>query len=456
MGLCASQEEEHIEHDISWSSSAVRLKGKVFEGKKRVGYLMKEELAELKESLHQKRAVCLTSQETKTLTELFHKNMDRMTKTLDKMAFLRLFMRTGDEGMFDAAHNDDAKHDKSGKYKYKHKKNAHGKVEQVFELFMNCDVDGNGKVDLEEFLAGVSFWKQNADLSPEGRLMLYFNLFDSKNTGRLERADFHKLLCHMLTLNPHGEYEKDMVEKFSKSLFDSIEKRDEDKGIKLKEFQKWCETNPEAGIEPDAVEDIFNQYDTDGNKRITLIEFQFLVKQRHMQTNTFEKGPVKARLDKITTKVWKAVDIDNSGTIEFGEFQEWLMQDASCGTVQNLCDVMKDVGKDLKQLNNNAKEAIDSIINAAGKGPTEEDIKKQVKEEARQQKKNDAKQAKKDAKKLKKEEEKEKKAMKKKEKEDAEKKKEDEEAHKKKPSYKVAAAANPFGRKHSELNSPRK
>ena len=109
-----------------------------------------------------------------------------------------------------------------------------------------------------------------------------------------------------------------------------------------------------------------------------------------------------------------------------------------------------------KQLNNNAKEAIDSIINAAGKGPTEEDIKKQVKEEARQQKKNDAKQAKKDAKKLKKEEEKEKKAMKKKEKEDAEKKKADEEAHKKKPSYKVAAAANPFGRKHSELNSPRK
>jgi len=322
MGLCGSHsEEEHAEHDVSWSSSAIRLKGKVFEGKKRVGYLMKEELAELKESLHQKKAVCLTSQETKTLSELFRKNMDRMTKTLDKMAFLRLFMRS-DEGMFEAAHDDEAMN-KSGKYKYKHKKDAHSKVEQVFELFANCDVDGNGKVDLEEFLAGVSFWKQNAEISPEGRLILYFNMFDSNNTGKLTKADFHKLLCHMLTLNPHGEYEKDMVEKFAKSLFDSIEKRDPQRGIRLKEFQKWCKTNPAAGIEPDAVNEIFNQYDTDGNKRMTLDEFKYLVKQRHMQTRSFEKGPVKARLDKITLKVWKAVDIDNSGSIEFGEFQEW-------------------------------------------------------------------------------------------------------------------------------------
>ena len=99
MGLCSSKsEEEHIEHDVSYSVSAVRLKGKVVEGKKRVGYLMKEELAELKESLHQKRALCLTSHETQTLTTMFNKSADRVTKTLDKMSFLRVFMRAEEGG----------------------------------------------------------------------------------------------------------------------------------------------------------------------------------------------------------------------------------------------------------------------------------------------------------------------------------------------------------------------
>ena len=58
----------------------------------------------------------------------------------------------------------------------KHKREAHDKVEQVFDLFANCDADGNGKVDLAEFLAGVSFWKQQSGFEPQSKLLLYFQL----------------------------------------------------------------------------------------------------------------------------------------------------------------------------------------------------------------------------------------------------------------------------------------
>ena len=142
MGLCSSSasvdkdDEYHKEHDISWSSSAIRDKKRVVENKIRIGSLMKEELAEHKELLHQKRAVCLTSDEVRTLTTLFQRSMDPFSKTLDKMAFLRLFMRS-DDGMFAGAHDDESKHGKSGKYKKNAKKDAHKNVEQVFELFKN-------------------------------------------------------------------------------------------------------------------------------------------------------------------------------------------------------------------------------------------------------------------------------------------------------------------------------
>ena len=68
MGLCASSsgaadDDYHKEHDISWSSTAIRDKKRVVENKIRIGNLLKEELAEHKELLHQKRAVCLTSDE---------------------------------------------------------------------------------------------------------------------------------------------------------------------------------------------------------------------------------------------------------------------------------------------------------------------------------------------------------------------------------------------------------
>jgi Ca2+-binding EF-hand superfamily protein len=410
MGLCASSasggadDEYHKEHDISWSSSAIRDKKRVVESKIRIGSLMKEELAEHKELLHQKRAVCLTSDEVRTLTTLFQRSMDPFSKTLDKMAFLRLFMRS-DDGMFGGAHDEESKHSKSGKYKKSAKKDAHKNVEQVFELFKNCDVDGNEKVDLEEFLAGVSFWKQTHQLSPKGKLLLYFRMFDTAGTGKLNRAAFACLLTHMLTINPHGEYEKDMVTKFSKSLFDSVDAKDPTRGINMKEFVAWCMAHPEIGIDgEEGAEAVFRRFDINHDNKITRDEFINLVKQRHLVTSQFDKGPIKARLDKITRKVYKSVDKDNSGSIDFDEFSEWLMEDASLGTVQSLCDVMSDVGKDLKRLQSKARGAMDMIVGVAERG-VEGDGRSEA-EQAERKAKEDEKKRAKDEKKQKKREEK--------------------------------------------------
>eukprot|EP00946_MAST-07B_sp_MAST-7B-sp1_P003499 g3499.t1 len=407
MGLCASSsgaddDDYHKEHDISWSSTAIRDKKRVVENKIRIGNLLKEELAEHKELLHQKRAVCLTSDEVKTLTTLFRRSMDPFSKTLDRMAFLRLFMRSG-EGMFSGAHDEESKHQKSGKYKAKVKKTAHKNVEQVFELFKNCDVDGNEKIDLEEFLAGVSFWKQTHNLSPKGKLLLYFRMFDTAGTGKLDRPSFARLLTHMLTINPHGEYEKDMVTKFSKSLFDSVNAKDPSKGIRKKEFVEWCTKHPEIGIEPDSAEAVFVRFDINNDKKITPDEFVNLVKQRHLVTTQFDKGPIKSRLDKITKKVYRAVDTDNSGSIDFDEFSEWLMADASLGTVQNLVDVMSDVGKDLKRLQSKARGAMDMIVGVAERG-VEGDGRSEAEEAARKAKEDEQKRAREEKRRKKREE----------------------------------------------------
>ena len=42
--------------------------------------------------------------------------------------------------------------------------------------------------------------------------------------------------------------------------------------------------------------------------------------------DAFDKVSIKSRLDKITKKVYRSVDTDNSGSIDFDEFSEWLMQ----------------------------------------------------------------------------------------------------------------------------------
>ena len=259
----------------------------------------------------------------------------------------------------------------------------------------------------------------------------------------------------MLTLNPHGEYEKGMVEKIAQTLFDSIDKKDANKGIKQKEFENWCQLHPDCGIPSESVEDIFMQYDTDGDKRISREEFLYLVKQRNMQSQNFEKGPIKARLDQITNKIYRAVDVDDSGSIEFQEFNEWLMADASLGTVQNLCDVMKDMTNDLKHFNKNASCALETIVTVAGRGTSEEDERKKKEEEKKLQKDLEKK-AKKKIKKDKKQAEKDQKVYNDlKDKKDIEQKIKDKAAIKLKPSYKVAAAANPYAREHSEAGSPR-
>jgi hypothetical protein len=173
----------------------------------------------------------------------------------------------------------------------------------------------------------------------------------------------------------------------------------------MKEFVAWCMAHPEIGIDgEEGAEAVFRRFDINHDNKITRDEFINLVKQRHLVTSQFDKGPIKARLDKITRKVYKSVDKDNSGSIDFDEFSEWLMEDASLGTVQSLCDVMSDVGKDLKRLQSKARGAMDMIVGVAERG-VEGDGRSEA-EQAERKAKEDEKKRAKDEKKQKKREEK--------------------------------------------------
>jgi Ca2+-binding EF-hand superfamily protein len=55
-------------------------------------------------------------------------------------------------------------------------------------LFDHFDRDEDGKLNLREFLIGVSFWKQLSS-SADDKIVFFFNLFDKDRDGKLTKVE---------------------------------------------------------------------------------------------------------------------------------------------------------------------------------------------------------------------------------------------------------------------------
>jgi Ca2+-binding EF-hand superfamily protein len=71
-------------------------------------------------------------------------------------------------------------------------------------LFDNFDRDNDNKLNLREFLIGISFWKQLSS-SADDKIVFFFNLFDKDRDGKLTKEEFSSMMYHILSSEMYGQ-----------------------------------------------------------------------------------------------------------------------------------------------------------------------------------------------------------------------------------------------------------
>ena len=203
MGLCSSNKRRvALEYETDASSSlGILQKQQMIDG-----FLEPKKLDEHEEEARDRKVsllktkipISLTGGETIKLVKLF--NHYSLGSSLDKMAFLRIFMREG-TGLFGS---DTSK-----------AKRTNDNVERIFELFSQADTNGDARLSLQEFLSAVSLWKRSRSFAPRDRLKLYFDLFDSEGNGKLSKESFSLAMRNMLTIHNRGEMEEKYQDEYN-------------------------------------------------------------------------------------------------------------------------------------------------------------------------------------------------------------------------------------------------
>jgi len=159
---------------------------------------------------------------------------------------------------------------------------------QVMSIFSHFDTDCSGAIDRDEFRALAA----TMDLHMNDKdIDSVFTIIDLDKNGTLEFEEFYDWLIN--------------------------EKR---KGNMLKSGVKKLATS--AGFtpqdSPDKILEIFNRIDTDKSGAIDPDEFRALVRDMHLKLDDVE-----------VMALFKSIDLDNNGTLEFNEFLTWWQESVS-------------------------------------------------------------------------------------------------------------------------------
>jgi len=159
---------------------------------------------------------------------------------------------------------------------------------QVMSIFTHFDTDCSGAIDRDEFRALAA----TMDLHMNDKdIDSVFTIIDLDKNGTLEFEEFYDWLIN--------------------------EKR---KGNMLKSGVKKLATS--AGFtpqdSPDKILEIFNRIDTDKSGAIDPDEFRALVRDMHLKLDDVE-----------VMALFKSIDLDNNGTLEFNEFLTWWQESVS-------------------------------------------------------------------------------------------------------------------------------
>eukprot|EP00186_Timspurckia_oligopyrenoides_P003483 CAMPEP_0182444300 /NCGR_PEP_ID=MMETSP1172-20130603/2793_1 /TAXON_ID=708627 /ORGANISM="Timspurckia oligopyrenoides, Strain CCMP3278" /LENGTH=583 /DNA_ID=CAMNT_0024639829 /DNA_START=177 /DNA_END=1928 /DNA_ORIENTATION=- len=141
---------------------------------------------------------------------------------------------------------------------------------------------------------------------------------DDENAGGLTESEFHALLSDLT----HGNEDKIKQMKSVFTLFDV----DSDGRVSLREFLCGMSVLYQ-GSSRDRLQYLFLMFDDDGSGDIDAAEFKMIIQLIVAYTN--EMDPENAEvvdedeIDEMVNLAMKKLDVDESGKIEFNEFESW-------------------------------------------------------------------------------------------------------------------------------------
>lgn len=182
-------------------------------------------------------------------------------------------------------------------------------VRQVWTLFQRFDKDGNGVMDLDEFIAMAATLK-GATANEIDETLAGFLLLDKDRNGYISKEEFHEF-C--LSTNPAIAQDNDKFQATFQA-FDT----NKDGRIDYAEFKRMTTATRAAkgeGEESDPDRRAFIMIDRDGDGVITPEEFHKFC---------LSYNPVVATNEAKFATTFKIIDGDGNGGIDYAEFKRFL------------------------------------------------------------------------------------------------------------------------------------
>jgi calcium-binding protein CML len=233
-----------------------------------------------------------------------------------------------------------------------------GKVDDMKDLFKQMDKDNNGLIDWQEFVAYFGsaakgggkivadlrrnlfnkFTDQALDLRD---LRKVFDKFDKDGDGQIEPDEFYRAAKNL----GWSGTEEELDESFMRADADG------NGTIEWPEFRDWYKSkNPDAvvkmmqemeGSDENAIamlKELFDKHDSDSNGELSMKEFFKMAKSIKLATK-------KAELERM----FRDMDVDKGGTIDFGEFKDWYENNTDGEILKRVKGAMGNDKKSMKR-----------------------------------------------------------------------------------------------------------
>ena len=178
-------------------------------------------------------------------------------------------------------------------------------VRQVWNIFQRFDVDKNGKMDLDEFIAmAASLRGGNGEID---EVLTEFLLIDKDHSGYIT---YDELQSHLIAIGNPAAHDRQRVNA-TFNMFD----KDKDGKISFEEFREVSlfldKATKEGNLDKDRA--FFVMMDKDGDGYVTLDEFLKMYSQLGLGVSESD-----------LRKVFKTADANGDGRMSYDEYMELL------------------------------------------------------------------------------------------------------------------------------------
>ena len=175
-------------------------------------------------------------------------------------------------------------------------------------MFTSLDANGDGKLDCEEFVAGIRTAGLDAGVCSDQQIKLMFHKADVDGGGEVDGREFADWVCSILKLDKRRQTQRVSVDRSTEVALRAVHKLQERTGDRIADLG-W--------------KSLFKSADTDGNGELDAAEFCAA-----MRTHGLSAQEVS---DTQLGEVFKLIDADGGGTLCAEEFVASLRKNETAG-----------------------------------------------------------------------------------------------------------------------------